>query len=83
MVYGANVETERVGMRCSELRVVAVASSARRRGNCQDIAEAILAKLRGMGVETELIRTVDYEINPCNRCSYECFREEASSSCPR
>ena len=64
----------------SELRVVALVSSARRRGNCYDIAEVILAQLRKKGVETELIRTVDYEINPCNRCSYECFREGAA--CP-
>lgn len=62
------------------MRVVAVVSSARRRGNCYDIAEMILERLRGRAVETELVRTVDYDINPCNRCSYECFREEAS--CP-
>lgn len=59
------------------MRVVAVASSARQRGNCYEIAEAILARLRGRGIETELIRTIDYDINPCNRCSYECFRDDA------
>jgi len=34
--------------------------------------------LRGSerGVETELLMTIDYEINPCNRCNYECFHKE-------
>ncbi len=63
-----------------EMRVVAVVSSARRRGNCNDIAERMLEQLTERGVETEAIRTTDYDINPCNRCSYECFREEAA--CP-
>ena len=63
-----------------KLRVVAIVSSARRRGNCNDIAERMLARLAEKGVDTEAIRTPDYDINPCNRCSYECFSEDAA--CP-
>ena len=62
------------------MNVVAVVSSARRRGNCNDIAEQMLKQLEEGGVETEVIRTTDYDINPCNRCNYECFREDAA--CP-
>ena len=61
-------------------KVVATVCSARRHGNCREIAERILERLREKGAETELLLTVDYEISPCNRCNYECFHEE--ESCP-
>ena len=58
------------------MRVVAIAFSARRHGNCRDIAERILERLQEKGIETELLMAADYEINPCNCCSYECFYED-------
>lgn len=61
------------------MRVIGIVSSARRRGNCYDLAEAVLSYLQDRGIETELFNTVDNEINPCNRCRYECFVEE---DCP-
>ena len=54
--------------------------SARKGGNCEEIAERVLETLGEKGVETELVRLVDYDIKPCRRCDYECFREEFA--CP-
>jgi len=62
------------------LRVVALVCSARRGGNCEEIATRILEILGERGIETEIMRLIDYEIQPCHRCSYECFEEEGA--CP-
>ncbi|KYH37078.1 MAG: Multimeric flavodoxin (WrbA) domain containing protein [Candidatus Bathyarchaeota archaeon B23] len=58
------------------MKVVALVCSARRGGNCEEIAERVLGILGGRGVETEMVRLIDYDIHPCNRCDYQCFREE-------
>ncbi|MFB0502310.1 MAG: NAD(P)H-dependent oxidoreductase [Candidatus Bathyarchaeia archaeon] len=46
------------------MRVVALVCSARERGNCYDLKEFMMKRLRTKGVETETINAYDYEITP-------------------
>jgi len=62
------------------MKVVALVCSARRRGNCYDLAELMLSHLRMRGVKTKLINAYDHKITPCSHCNYECF--QAPRSCP-
>ena len=62
------------------MRVRAFVCSARERGNCYDLTEFVMKRLRTKGVETEIINAYDCEITPCSHCRYECF--EAPKSCP-
>ena len=54
--------------------------SARKRGNCYDLAKLMLSHLRSREVEVELINAYDHRITPCSHCNYECF--EAPKRCP-
>jgi multimeric flavodoxin WrbA len=54
------------------MKAIALVASARERGNCHDFAEFMLERLKRQGVEGELINFFDYQITPCQRCSYEC-----------
>jgi len=38
------------------MKVIAIVCSARKRGNCYDIAEIMIDSLRKRGVETEMVR---------------------------
>jgi multimeric flavodoxin WrbA len=56
------------------MKAIALVVSARRRGNCYDFAEFMLHRLQISDVETELVNFHDYQITPCQRCSYECIQ---------
>ncbi len=56
------------------MKAIALAVSARERGNCYDFAQFVLKYLREKGVETELINFYDYRITPCQNCNYECLQ---------
>ena len=56
------------------MKAIGLVVSARQRGNCYDIAEFVLRRLQVSGVETELVNFHDYQITPCQRCSYECIQ---------
>jgi multimeric flavodoxin WrbA len=58
------------------MRALGIAFSARRRGNCLNCVEYVLARLRQRGFETEAINVYDSEIRPCSHCNYECFARE-------
>jgi multimeric flavodoxin WrbA len=58
------------------MKALGIAFSARKRGNCLDCAEYVLAKLKEHGFETEVINAYDSEIKPCSHCNYECFAQE-------
>jgi multimeric flavodoxin WrbA len=58
------------------MKALGVAFSARKRGNCLDCIEYVLAKLKEQGFKTEIINTYDSEIKPCSHCNYECFAQE-------
>lgn len=57
------------------MKAIALAVSARERGNCYDFAQFALDRLAANGVETELINFYDYQITPCQRCDYECLQQ--------
>lgn len=54
------------------MKAIALAVSARERGNCYDFAEFMLERLKQQGVDGELVNFYDHQITPCQRCSYEC-----------
>lgn len=56
------------------MKAIALAVSARKRGNCYDFAKFALERLTANGVETELINFFDYQITPCQHCAYECLQ---------
>jgi multimeric flavodoxin WrbA len=69
------------------MKAVALAASARQRGNCYDCAEFVLNLLAAQGVTTELINFDDYRIMPCQHCAYECLehcdpRKGVDAPCP-
>jgi multimeric flavodoxin WrbA len=59
-----------------ELRALGLVFSARKRGNCLDSIEYVLARLKENGFETDIVNAYDYEIKPCSHCQYECFAQE-------
>jgi len=58
------------------MKALGIAFSARKRGNCLNCIEYVLAKLKEQGFETEVINAYDSEIKPCSHCNYECFAKE-------
>lgn len=56
------------------MKAMALAVSARKRGNCYDFAQFVLSRLAAQDVETELINFCDYQITPCQHCAYECLQ---------
>jgi multimeric flavodoxin WrbA len=58
------------------MKALGITFSARKRGNCLNSVEYILAKLREKGFKTEVINAYDHEIKPCSHCNYECFAKE-------
>jgi len=62
------------------VRVTALIFSARKRGNCYNLAKIILTHLKAKSVETEILNAYDYKITPCSHCNYECF--ESPRNCP-
>jgi multimeric flavodoxin WrbA len=58
------------------MKALGIAFSARKRGNCLNCIEHVLAKLKEQGFETEVINVYDSEIKPCSHCNYECFAKE-------
>ena len=57
------------------MKAIALVVSARKEGNCFDFAQFVLSRLQTNGLETELINFYDYQIVPCQKCSYECLRQ--------
>jgi len=55
------------------MKALGIAFSARKRGNCLNCIEYVLAKLKEQEFETEVINAYDCEIKPCSHCNYECF----------
>jgi multimeric flavodoxin WrbA len=64
------------------MKAIALAVSARKRGNCYDFARYTLDRLQGSGVKTELVNFCDYRILPCQHCDYECLQKRDGISCP-
>jgi multimeric flavodoxin WrbA len=58
------------------MKALGIAFSARKRGNCLNCVEYVLARLKEHGFEPEVINAYDYEIRPCSHCNYECFVHE-------
>jgi multimeric flavodoxin WrbA len=58
------------------LKALAVVVSARKQGNCFDIASYILDQLKEKGAITELVNFWDYQITPCQHCEYECLQKQ-------
>lgn len=66
---------------------MALAVSARKRGNCYDFAAFTLDHLAQAGIETELVNFHDYRITPCQGCDYECIqhtdpKRKVDAPCP-
>lgn len=57
--------------------VVIVSFSARKHGNCENIAD----RLQAIFPEAVLYRFSEFTIQPCGRCHYECF--SPSGLCPQ
>ncbi|MBU7016712.1 MAG: flavodoxin family protein [Theionarchaea archaeon] len=57
------------------MKAVALVASAREKGNCYDFAEFMLKRVAAANVETELINFFNYQIIPCQKCSYECVQK--------
>jgi len=55
------------------MKAIALAVSARKEGNCFDFAQFVLDRMDANGLETELVNFYDYQITPCQKCSYECL----------
>ena len=58
------------------MKVLGIAFSARKRGNCLNCIDFVLTKLREQGFETDVINAYGCEIKPCSHCNYECFAHE-------
>jgi len=54
--------------------------SARRKGNCLSCVEFVLKELEKEGFKIEVLNMYEYNIHPCNHCSYECFSK--NGKCP-
>lgn len=73
--------------RICNMKAIALVVSAREHGNCYDFAQFTLDRMASGGLETELINFYDYQITPCQRCTYECLHrldpyKKVDSSCP-
>ena len=55
------------------MKALGIAFSARKRGNCLNSVEYVLAKLKAQKFETETINIYDNKVKPCSHCNYECF----------
>jgi len=67
------------------MKALGLAFSARKKGNCVNCAEYVLAKLKDQGFETEVINAYNCDMKPCSHCNYECFAEKLRSKneeCP-
>ena len=69
------------------MKATALVVSARKHGNCYDLAHFVLDHLETEGVETELVNFDDYSITPCQGCEYECIQKldpdkGANALCP-
>jgi multimeric flavodoxin WrbA len=67
------------------MKALGIAFSARKRGNCLDCAEYVMAKLKDYMFQTEIINAYEYEIKPCSHCNYECFSQNlrgTDEDCP-
>ena len=69
------------------MKAIALAVSARKDGNCFDFAQFVLNRMHANGLETELVNFYDYQIAPCQKCSYECLRHSdpqkgVDAACP-
>jgi multimeric flavodoxin WrbA len=58
------------------MKALGIAFSARKRGNCLNCIDYVLAKLKEPGSETEVINAYDSEVKLCSHCNYECFAKE-------
>ncbi len=58
------------------MKAFGIAFSARKKGNCLNCIEYVLAKLKEEGFETEVINAYNLEVKPCSHCNYECFTKE-------
>ncbi len=68
------------------MKAVALAVSARKKGNCYDFALFTLGYLKEKGVDTELINFYDHQILTCH-CTYECVQKfdpqkQVNAPCP-
>jgi len=58
------------------LKALGIAFSARKKGNCLECIEYVLAKLKKHKFQTEIVNIYDLQVKPCSNCSYECFSRE-------
>ncbi len=61
------------------MKILGIAFSARREGNCLKTVEYVLSIFKEKGIETEVINTFHAKIYPCSHCAYECFNDK---ECP-
>ena len=62
------------------VKVLGIAFSARKEGNCLSCVGYCLDRFGENGFDVELLNAYDREITPCSHCKYECFSELLS--CP-
>jgi len=58
------------------LKALGIAFSARKKGNCFNCIEYVLAKLEKHRFQTEIVNIYDLQVKSCNNCDYECFSKE-------
>ncbi|MFQ6087820.1 MAG: flavodoxin family protein [Candidatus Methanofastidiosia archaeon] len=61
------------------MKVLGIAFSARKEGNCVKCLKHCLDKFREYGFKTEILNAFELEIRSCSHCNYECF---ADRKCP-
>lgn len=58
------------------MKVVAVVGGGRKGGNCDAVANKLVAHLARFGIsdlEANIMELAQYKVLPCRECSYECF----------
>jgi hypothetical protein len=70
-----NISLPQIHLKKGGMKAVALVVSARKHGNCHDCAHFVLSILEKEGINTELIHFCDYQITPCQNCTYECVQE--------
>lgn len=59
------------------MKIIGLSFSARKNGNCNTGLDKCRSYLQEINQDITILNAVDYSINPCRNCNYECF----SSSC--
>lgn len=63
------------------MKAIGVVGSPRKDGNTERLTRHTLKAIEEEGLETELIRLVEYDVRPCNACMV-CRHEATAEQCP-